>query len=349
MIPSKVYYNLGLIVVIAVVYFYIPILHTACVFLLGISTWNIYEGLQIKPKNPKIQMTPYNKRSAESVTSSKWSDSLPPLTPISPLQKQSTPTPLSHTNTPLNKIFEKAKHSTSNTIQKYPVTIKEDQVHLMKSWIVNKILRPFVKDLKLVNLVYPIDSMIEHPNKSIPFVPIDDPLIECQELPQLHLDNKWALKRFTYEMFLQVPGTDQSGVARKYLINRIKELAQHSHLINYCTDSKSILHFQPTFATDGQIVLHFVDVFLKINAPYHSQSILQFICCMNRLPDEYHFNSNRTLYKLDEKDSLMKALVAFVLYIEEECGGYFGLLNLHTPMVNVPHLKSKIEVGEIEQ
>ena len=310
----------------------------------GICMWNIIESFQKKRKNAKIIKTPYSQIQTPSF-SSNWSK-LTPLTPLTPLQKQSSvPVPLSQSvaTTPLHLKFQKSKHTTDNSILQYPKDISDKQVSVFKVWIVNKILRPFVKDLKRVDSVYSLNKSIDHGNKTIPFIPIDDPLIECEEPYELRPDNKWVLRRLTYELFLQIPSTDQSLKARKYLINRIQELAQHSQLINYCSDSKTILQFEPTYATDGQIILHFVDCFLKINAPYHSQSILQFVCCMNRLPDEYGFTYKRTLYKLDDKESLMKSLVAFVLYVQDECAGYFGLLNLATPMVKMPNLVVKME------
>eukprot|EP00834_Sanchytrium_tribonematis_P005427 NODE_327_length_9598_cov_1.179914.p3 type:complete len:345 gc:universal NODE_327_length_9598_cov_1.179914:1467-2501(+) len=344
MISTKVYYNVGLLAALVLVFIYVPIAKNICIFMSGIALWNIFDGLSKRIPRPRdrIVKTPFS-ASTNNTINSNWSN-MTPLTPVSPLAaKKPTYNMKVSQNilSTLNKQYEKAKHTTDNNIQQYPKEINEQQVILLKTWIVSKILRPFMRDLKTVDSVYSLEKRIDHHNKSIPFGPIEDAFVECEEEFELHSDNKWVIRRLTYEIFLQIPSTDQTVKARKYLLQRVQELAQHSQLINYCSDSRSIVQFQPTFPTDGQIILHFVDVFLKINAPYHSQSILQFICCMNRLPDEYGFTYRRSLYKLSDKENLFRAIVAFMLYIQEECAGYFGLLNMSTPMVGTPNLIKK--------
>ena len=323
----------------------------------GICIWNILEGLQKRGTNPKIIKTPYSTILATPppTTAPPTIENWPQLAPLSPTtsshleSNQASKSSAKTTIPSLNKKYELPKHQSNNQIQQYPKEISMEQISLLKIWITCKILRPFSKDIALVNSVYPLLNPINPlstTNNTIPFSIAEaqgenDPLIVCEKAHDLqhHVQhgNPWALRRCTYELFLQIPGTDQSSSARKYLINRIQELSKHSQLINYQSDARMIKGFEASFATDGQLLLHFVDTFLKINAPYHSQSILQFVSVVNRIPDEYGFTHHRQLYKMEEQ-SLMSALVAFVLYVQEECAGYFGLLNLATPMVAVPNL-----------
>ncbi len=284
MIALKVYYNVCLLIVLLVSYLVIPMTQSICLVLSGICLWNIFEGLTKKKTNLKVLKTPFS----SSLTP--FASRLSACTSVdynSPLHTKSNQdirepfVPLSKalSSTPISKKYEQTVHTPNNSVEQYPKEISDQQVTLIKIWIVTKILRPFVKDFKLVSSVYNLEKIVQyHSDKTIPFGDIDDIVVECQEEHELHSENKWILKRLTYEQFLQVPSTDQSIKSRKYLIRRLFELAQHSQMINYCSDSRKVFQFEATFPTDGQIILHFVDMFLKINAPYHSQSIMQYIC-----------------------------------------------------------------------